>query len=445
MESGAARLRRDRPRVRRGGLYPLLRAFATVVERDVAVAAVVGDMLAGRAAVYADLVAYDEVAHHSGPAQPRRPQGAGPARPLDRSDRRTPPATPRGPTGSCCCPTTGRAAARRSRGRTGVGLRELVRAGCGLGRQRAAGPAARRGRGADGRAGGAAAARAGAAVGGGGVRGAALGAGGARVGEPRAGRPSPTSRGGRRWRRWSGAAPNCWRRSPGTRGSGSCSCAAPSGARWCSGRAGHGSWAAGGWSARTRWRPSAAAGRRGGGAHGRVPAHRRPDGQLDVDPGSGAVHAFEEQAGSHGGLGGPQSRPFLLHPGRTPAVPGAARRRGSPFTTSSTPGSPPRRRPRQRGARAGRRLVLLRGSRRGGRQRPGGTAVPIGVSAEWRRVPRRAAGPRLSWRWPWIRIMLPEGSRKAQSRGPQGWSMGSWSTSPPRPAAARTSRRGRPC
>lgn len=37
-----------------------------------------------------------------------------------------------------------------------------------------------------------------------------------------------------------------------------------------------------------------------------------------VDPLSGAVHAFEEQAGSHGGLGGPQSRPFLLAPAELP-------------------------------------------------------------------------------------------------------------------------------
>ncbi len=60
-------MRKRRPRVARGGLYPFIRAFATVVERDVVVAAVIGDMLAGRTAVYADLVAYDEVAHHSGP------------------------------------------------------------------------------------------------------------------------------------------------------------------------------------------------------------------------------------------------------------------------------------------------------------------------------------------------------------------------------------------
>ncbi|MEO3754507.1 hypothetical protein [Streptomyces sp. B6B3] len=68
VQAGRARLRGERPRVSRGGLYPLIRAFATVVQRDVVTAAVVGDVLTGRGAVYADLVAYDEVAHHSGPA-----------------------------------------------------------------------------------------------------------------------------------------------------------------------------------------------------------------------------------------------------------------------------------------------------------------------------------------------------------------------------------------
>lgn len=66
-QSTRARLRKETPRIKRGGLYPFIRAFATVVERDVVVAAVMGDMFAGRTAVYADLVAYDEVAHHSGP------------------------------------------------------------------------------------------------------------------------------------------------------------------------------------------------------------------------------------------------------------------------------------------------------------------------------------------------------------------------------------------
>lgn len=81
-QSTRARIRKERPRVGRGGLYPLVRAFASVVERDVVVAAVMGDMLAGRTAVYADLVAYDEVAHPPGPraATPRRSWSAWTAR-----------------------------------------------------------------------------------------------------------------------------------------------------------------------------------------------------------------------------------------------------------------------------------------------------------------------------------------------------------------------------
>ncbi|WP_137874246.1 phage holin family protein [Rhodococcus sp. Q] len=63
--------RRDvTPRVRRGGLYPLVRAFTTVVETDVVVSAVVGDLVAGRSAIYVDLVGYDEVSHHSGVERP---------------------------------------------------------------------------------------------------------------------------------------------------------------------------------------------------------------------------------------------------------------------------------------------------------------------------------------------------------------------------------------
>jgi hypothetical protein len=66
--SAAVRQRRldVRPRVNRGGFYPLARAASTVVVRDVVVSAIIEDMLAGRAAVYADFVGYDEVAHHSG-------------------------------------------------------------------------------------------------------------------------------------------------------------------------------------------------------------------------------------------------------------------------------------------------------------------------------------------------------------------------------------------
>jgi uncharacterized membrane protein YvlD (DUF360 family) len=63
----AVQRRRDvQPRVHRGGVYPLLRAFTTVLTRDVLVATLIGDMRAGRSVIYADFVGYDEVAHHSG-------------------------------------------------------------------------------------------------------------------------------------------------------------------------------------------------------------------------------------------------------------------------------------------------------------------------------------------------------------------------------------------
>lgn len=55
-----------RPRIHRSRSYALVRAWATVVQRDLQVAAVVGDVLAGRPAVYTTFLAYDEVAHHSG-------------------------------------------------------------------------------------------------------------------------------------------------------------------------------------------------------------------------------------------------------------------------------------------------------------------------------------------------------------------------------------------
>lgn len=55
------------PRVQRSRTYALLRAFTTVVSRDVSVQGVINDMCEGRAVIYVDLLGYDEVAHHSGP------------------------------------------------------------------------------------------------------------------------------------------------------------------------------------------------------------------------------------------------------------------------------------------------------------------------------------------------------------------------------------------
>jgi hypothetical protein len=66
--TAAARARRRdvRPRGHRGGIYPLMRGAMCVVVRDLVVFGVVGDMMRGRPAVYATFASYDEVAHHSG-------------------------------------------------------------------------------------------------------------------------------------------------------------------------------------------------------------------------------------------------------------------------------------------------------------------------------------------------------------------------------------------
>ncbi|MFE6337753.1 alkaline phosphatase family protein [Streptomyces sp. NPDC057798] len=130
-QSTRARLRKTRPRVSRGGLYPFVRAFATVVERDVVVAAVMGDMLAGRTAVYADLVAYDEVAHHSGPAS-RDAEKV-----LERLDRalelieNVAEHAPR-PYRIVVLSDHGQSPGETFRTRYGLTLGDLVRAGCGL-------------------------------------------------------------------------------------------------------------------------------------------------------------------------------------------------------------------------------------------------------------------------------------------------------------------------
>jgi uncharacterized membrane protein YvlD (DUF360 family) len=69
------------PRVHRGWVYSLLRAFTTVVSRDVCVAGVLHDMAEGRSVIYVDLLGYDEVSHHSGP---ERSDTLGVLRDIDR-------------------------------------------------------------------------------------------------------------------------------------------------------------------------------------------------------------------------------------------------------------------------------------------------------------------------------------------------------------------------
>ncbi|WP_432081924.1 phage holin family protein [Streptomyces sp. WAC 04229] len=130
-QSTRARAHKVRPRVSRGGLYPLVRAFATVVERDVVVAAVMGDMLAGRTAVYADLVAYDEVAHHSGP---HGRDALNVLRRLDRSLALIEKVADQAPRSYriVLLSDHGQSPGETFRARYGLTLGDLVRAGCGL-------------------------------------------------------------------------------------------------------------------------------------------------------------------------------------------------------------------------------------------------------------------------------------------------------------------------
>jgi hypothetical protein len=60
-------IRRDvRPRGHRGRAYPFMRAAMCVIVRDLIAFGVLSDMMRGRPAVYATFSSYDEVAHHSG-------------------------------------------------------------------------------------------------------------------------------------------------------------------------------------------------------------------------------------------------------------------------------------------------------------------------------------------------------------------------------------------
>jgi len=60
-------IRRDvQPRGHRGGIYPFLRGAMCVIVRDLIVFGVLTDVMKGRPAIYATFSSYDEVAHHSG-------------------------------------------------------------------------------------------------------------------------------------------------------------------------------------------------------------------------------------------------------------------------------------------------------------------------------------------------------------------------------------------
>ena len=120
--------RRHRPRAPRGAAarsattsgrgspaaasYALVRAWATVVQRDLQVATVVGDVLAGRPGRLHDLPRLRRGRPPLGDRAPRRARRPPRPRPPDRQDRRAPAPTRRVPTGWSSSPTT---ASRRAK------------------------------------------------------------------------------------------------------------------------------------------------------------------------------------------------------------------------------------------------------------------------------------------------------------------------------------------
>ena len=71
LHQGRRQRRRDvLPRVRRGGVFVMLRGLTTVVLRDLNVSIVSEHMARGAPVIFVDFVDYDEVAHHAGPSRP---------------------------------------------------------------------------------------------------------------------------------------------------------------------------------------------------------------------------------------------------------------------------------------------------------------------------------------------------------------------------------------
>jgi uncharacterized membrane protein YvlD (DUF360 family) len=125
-----AQVRDDvRPRIGRGRSYAFVRAWGTIVQRDLQVAAVVGDILAGRPAVYTTFLAYDEVAHHSGI---ERHDALAVLRDLDRQVARIAAACPEAPRPYRLVVLSdhGQSQGETFRNRYGETLEDVVRSAC---------------------------------------------------------------------------------------------------------------------------------------------------------------------------------------------------------------------------------------------------------------------------------------------------------------------------
>jgi uncharacterized membrane protein YvlD (DUF360 family) len=75
------RVRDIKPRISRGWPFPFLKASTTTIMRDMLTDLVIGEMGRGTPIIYADYLGYDEIAHHAGPERPETMEQ------LDRVDR----------------------------------------------------------------------------------------------------------------------------------------------------------------------------------------------------------------------------------------------------------------------------------------------------------------------------------------------------------------------
>jgi uncharacterized membrane protein YvlD (DUF360 family) len=64
------RTRDIKPRISRGMPFPFLKASTTTIMKDMVVDLIIGEMGRGTPIIYADYLGYDEVAHHAGPERP---------------------------------------------------------------------------------------------------------------------------------------------------------------------------------------------------------------------------------------------------------------------------------------------------------------------------------------------------------------------------------------
>ncbi|MGC1165853.1 MAG: phage holin family protein [Solirubrobacterales bacterium] len=125
-----AQVRDDvRPRIARSRSYAFVRAWGTIVQRDLQVAAVVGDILAGRPTIYTTFLAYDEVAHHSGI---ERHDALAVLRDLDRQIARIAAACPEAPRPYRLVVLSdhGQSQGETFRDRYGGTFEELIRSAC---------------------------------------------------------------------------------------------------------------------------------------------------------------------------------------------------------------------------------------------------------------------------------------------------------------------------